>query len=481
MTNEARVFRSAWLALLVLIVISGGSLAAGDLFDDDFTDCPVKTRLRDGQISGLMVVRDADDADEVNVSWTGTNPDTWGLGPNAYRASLVAILDDGARHNQDFALGTRKATFDGIRTGIQVTVEMAIVVDTVNGSYVVSDILRTSIHQSLTEPSFGSGWYQLIDEVGGNRHDTQDLDPDTPGHQYDTEKISGGMMYYIGYNENFANYRKGTAEYTHKPLTSRLRIGLAHSANETDGARDDVEFDAYIIRIVDSDGDVVTEGDDVPTIKTNYGLGRNSLNDAGTQTLNKLFVHDLNFNRYPLFTDRGTVIISRDGNQLAYSTDFAFDANVHQDTGIVLSNVRVVDGFKVTQAMHRLPMTVLGRTDNSRVSPPSVSTIKVDTTGDGQTGYRDAGQVFANPPDEHRDFPIDTLSSDETYRITAWAVNEDDEVISPVATLVVRPQDKTVTLADSDSARFTDYLNPPENTLAVTEGTLIVTDFTVSK
>ncbi|MXZ42896.1 MAG: hypothetical protein F4Z18_14335 [Caldilineaceae bacterium SB0666_bin_21] len=110
-----------------------------------------------------------------------------------------------------------------------------------------------------------------------------------------------------------------------------------------------------------------------------------------------------------------------------------------------------------------------------------MSIIKVDTTGDGQTGYRDAGQVFANPPDEHRDFPIDTLSSDETYRITAWAVNEDDEVISPVATLVVRPQDKTVTLADSDSARFTDYLNPPENTLAVTEGTLIVTDFTVSK
>ena len=31
------------------------------------------------------------------------------------------------------------------------------------------------------------------------------------------------------------------------------------------------------------------------------------------------------------------------------------------------------------------------------------------------------------PPDRHRDFPVDTLTSDRTYTIEAWAVNEERE------------------------------------------------------
>ena len=81
-------------------------------------------------------------------------------------------------------------------------------------------------------------------------------------------------MYYIGYNENFANYTAGTANYAHSPSTQRLRIGLAHSSEESSGERDDVDFEAYLIRIVDSDGDVVDEADDVPTIPNNYGTAR---------------------------------------------------------------------------------------------------------------------------------------------------------------------------------------------------------------
>ena len=117
MAKEVRLLSSVLMVLLMSIVISGGSLAAGDLFDDDFTDCPVRTRLRDGEIADLTVTRDDDEEGEVNVSWTGTDPATWGLGSNAYRASLVVILDDGTSHAQDLALGTRKTTFDGIRTG----------------------------------------------------------------------------------------------------------------------------------------------------------------------------------------------------------------------------------------------------------------------------------------------------------------------------------------------------------------------------
>ena len=59
MTKGTHLLRSALLALLALAVISGGSLAAGDLFDDDYKDCPYKTRLRDGQIDDLSVNRDS--------------------------------------------------------------------------------------------------------------------------------------------------------------------------------------------------------------------------------------------------------------------------------------------------------------------------------------------------------------------------------------------------------------------------------------
>ena len=89
MTKGTHLLRSALLALLALAVISGGSLAAGDLFDDDYKDCPYKTRLRDGQIADLTVARDSDDADHVNVSWTATDASTWRLGSNAYNTSLL--------------------------------------------------------------------------------------------------------------------------------------------------------------------------------------------------------------------------------------------------------------------------------------------------------------------------------------------------------------------------------------------------------
>ena len=76
------------------------------------------------------------------------------------------------------------------------------------------------------------------------------------------------MMYYVGYNENFANYRAASGLVS-TPTTPRLRIGLAHSANETDGERGDVDFEAYIIRIMDEDGDEV--GNDSSTFASNYG------------------------------------------------------------------------------------------------------------------------------------------------------------------------------------------------------------------
>ncbi len=67
------------------------------------------------------------------------------------------------------------------------------------------------------------------------------------------------------------------------------------------------------------------------------------------------------------------------------------------------------------------------------------------------------------------------LQSDETCTLTAWAVNDDDEIISPVAMLKLHLLNRTVTL--SVTAGFQDYLNAT----AVNAGTLIATQFTVLK
>ena len=482
------------VALLALAGLGGGVLAAGDLFDDAYRDCPHKTRLRDGQIDDLAVNRDADDEDHVNVSWSATDPATWGLGPNAYSTSLVVILDDqdGDPVAKTLSLGSTKTTFEGIKTGTEVTVQMAIVVDTAEGDYLISDILARSINQSLTAPDFSGSWYRI--RVGGGSTPavspdvrTKDLfqgtDDDAlnqvhqaPDFQYDSAKLANGAMYYIGYNENFANYRPGTtspAAYAHNPSTPRLRIGLAHPADESDSQRDDVDFDAYIIRIADSDGDVVNEGDDVKTVSYNYGTAATGYTVAGTtppaqKTADrKLFITDL-----PNVPEVPTRVPPYDFGTMT--------------TTPALQNVRIVDGSKITVGVH-LDGVTRNSTDSRVVTPASLSIVKVGvsarprTPGTGVGALLLRGEVYANPPDEHRDFPIDTLSSDVTYTITAWAVNEDGEVISPVATLNLRPVDKTVTLADVAGSGFKDYLNPDTTGNGVTSGTLIVTEFTVLK
>lgn len=468
--------------LLALITASGASFAGGDLFDDDYFDCPARTRLQGGQIADLTVSRDSDDADEVNISWTSTDPGSWGLGSNTFNTFFVLLLDDddGDPMSQSLSLGLNKTTFDGVKTGAEIRVEMAIVVGTAEGDYLISDILREETSQSLGTPSFSGKWHQLLQtpQTDDDAWVTPDADPIAPGHQYTFEEVGGSGLYYIGYGQNFTNYRKGTAATSQSPETPRLRIGLVHAAEIDDDALDNVDFDSYLIRIVDSDGDVVTEGDDVPTTATDYGFGPDtSADDSSMQTLNKLWIHDLNISLYPTFSDSGTVIISRTGT-LAYVSNFVFNASTHQDTGIMLSNVRIRDGSHTTQPMHQLPSNILSRGTPREVTPDAISRMKVSTSGNGLTSrYRDAGQVFANPPDAHRDFPIDTLASDDTYNISAWAVNDDGEVVSPVAKLKVYPTDNTVTLG-TGTAALIDYLNPSPG---VTSGTILVTTFTVIK
>ena len=491
-SSTVRIGLLGLVALLALTGLGGTTLAAGDLFDDAYKDCPHKTRLRDGQIDDLAVNRDADDEDHVNVSWSATDPATWGLGPNTYSTSLVVILDDqdGDPVAKTLSLGSTKTTFEGIKTGTEVTVQMAIVVDTAEGDYLISDILEQSINQSLTAPAFSGSWYRnwrtgteaaaSPDVRTNNLFDLDALNQvyQAPDFQYFSQKLANGAMYYIGYNENFANYRPGTtnpAAYAHNPSTPRLRIGLAHSSKEDKDARDDVDFDAYLIRIADADGDVVNEGDDVKTVSNNYGTAATFYTVLGSSPPAQKTV-----DRKLFITDVPNVPATPNAERVP-----PYDHNTMTTTP-ALQNVRIVDGSKITVGVH-LDGVPRNPTGSRVVTPASLSIVKVGVSARPRTPGTDVGaalvmgEVYANPPDEYRDFPIDTLSSDVTYTITAWAVNEDGEVISPVATLNLRPIDKTVTLADVAGSGFKDYLNPDTSGNGVTSGTLIVTEFTVLK
>ncbi len=415
-------------ALLALVLSSGSSLAAGDLFDDDYRDCPAATRLRDGEIADLALARDAEDADEVNVAWTATDPITWGLGPNTYSTSLVLLLDDGDLNVQTLPLGARVTTFDGINTGREVTVQMAIVVATADGDYLISDILEKSLNQSLTAPAFHTEIRRVKTMAAVTAATIDELSPPAETTQEVTEKTRG-TFYYVGYNENFGNYKKhpdGTAFMT-RPATPRFRLGLAHAVQEDDDAREAVDFDAYIIRVTDQDGDAVPEGHDVATVAT------------AESDKNRIF-----------FGDNSPV-------------------SLVGDNAPRFSNVRINDGGTIQAAMQMVGTDALGLTAG------------VETPKDiGLTFHRpdaqafDDNAVFARWPDEHRDFPVDVLASDETYTITAWAVNDDRDVISPVASLQVRPADRKVAVVGGVRA-LVDYLT------ATVVGFVYITDFTVLK
>ena len=261
MTKRTRMFRSVLLALLALTVIGGGSFAAGDLFDDDYVDCPHATRFRNNSnpISNLTVARDPKHEDKVHVSWEVLDPYYWSLGPNTYLASTVVLLDDGKLHTHALTLGTSKTVFKGIKTGTNVKIEVAIVVAHASGDYLISNIVPTSIAQSLTKPTFSTGFKRVsaIDDTS-----TTDV------NEFAAEAIPMGTMYYVGYNENFGNYRANGLLTS--PKTARFRIGLAHSDKETDDQRMDVNFDAYIIRIEDEGGDRVFPHD-AATVASPYG------------------------------------------------------------------------------------------------------------------------------------------------------------------------------------------------------------------
>ena len=397
MTVGVRLLRSVILAFLVLVVVSGAGSAGGGLFGSEYSDCPFRTRLRDGQISGLSVSRDSDREDEVNVSWTAIDPASWGLGPNAYRASLVVMLDDGNTHARTLPLGSRQTTFTGVKIETKVTVQMAIVVETADSDYLISHILEQSLNHSLAKPAFmTTEWKQGVTSSA-------------------KKNVPGGTFYYVGYNEAFGNYKAASGLLT-RPRAARLRIGLAHG-EEDNRKRNNMDFGTYIIRITDEDGDVVPEGNDVATMTSNYGTKR--------------------LVTWCLMTD------------MSDNTEKFVNVRVN-DGGVITGSMYATPPQFVTNPDNAAQL--LKAVDSDKAEDKGVSTAAVfeeqklmdeHSTPNPADSFPYAADTFlyAMPPDMHRDFPIDVFASGETYTITGWAVNDSNEVISLIASLKVRPTD----------------------------------------
>ena len=387
--------RSVLWAVLVSLGISGGGWAHDDLFASEYTDCPPWGRLRSGQISDLTLARDADDANRVHVRWTATDPRTWRMGSHTFDAYLVLLLDDGGPvATRRLPLASRATAFDDVRTGTEVTVELGIVIETPDDAYLISDVVGARIDQSIGEPAFfTTEWKQGVAPSLAQ----------TP--------IAGGTFYYVGYNEAFGNYRAASGLLT-RPRTPRLRIGLAH-AGETDAQREAVEFASYVIQITDQDGDVVPEAHDVTTMVSMYGAKR---------LVTWCIMQDLSGNA-DLFSN---LRINDDGDIRASmywaSPPFVLDP-VSQ--AVPFKEVRLLEG---STEVTGVPVSI-----TAAVTPDRL----IEDSADANTF------LYALPPDAHRDFPIDVLASDVTYTLTAWAVNEDGETISPAASLQVRPQDRS--------------------------------------
>lgn len=436
-----RPFRLLPLALvLVLAVCSGGVLATGDLFDDAYRDCPARTRLRDGQIADLAVARDAEEADEVSVSWAATDPATWGLGVNTYRTALVLLLDDGGEepHVRSLALGKRKVVFDGVRKGTEATVQMAIVVNTADGDYLISDILEADFRQSLSPPSFRGHVRR------GLPRDGWDDNPTCRQHGVGTRRcgevrnndahfqMTPGLFYYIGYSEAFFNYKPVPGQpIAYHPTTPRLRVGVRHGGEDY-AAREDVDFDAYLIRIVDGDGDVVPEGDDVPTVD-----GR----------------------------DRGSPIVRVSDPDTSYAEQVMLMGSTRDDPVTALfSNVRVNDGGAIRTSIYT-PGGTRPVTYTPRRGTPAGDSFELTRSPLFSVRQVAANVLHIRYADEYRDFPTDVLTSDETYTFSAWAVNGDDEVISPVGELTVHPIDRVLTFPSPGLLNY--YANSPDVTSVV--------------
>ena len=205
----------------------------------------------------------------------------------------------------------------------------------------------------------------------------------------------------------------------------------------------------------------------VASVKSNYGTDMFGTSEAYRLKDPNSPPHGTT-NKYELFkvrsdnSDDDKVFLGTVHTRQTYRRDrvlilgWAANSDSLEDNKTKFSNVRINDGGEIVRPLYDVKPSFLTLTQEDtrlgqadlvfgqikRLDVHHTATVTVNAQ-DVSVGNVPAdvaeNQIYVEPPHQHRDFPQDVFDSDETYTISAWAVNEDDEVISPVVSLTVRP------------------------------------------
>lgn len=418
-------------------------LLATNAFDKDYADCPSSTRL--AALSGLRAVRA--DADSLKVYWNRTNPASWQLGPAIYRSQIVIIVaSPGNEKTAQLVLGRDRADFSGVRFVEGLTVSAAIV----TGAYVISDIAVVDFDAiantawGFPKPTFSSSFYLARDA------DSESLFKGSGGLLATRAKaVPQSAFYYLGFNHNFANWYVNTGRtYPKRP---KFRIGVRHGTADP-GVLEDAGFSHFRVRVLDSAGDDV--------------LGFDGATVADRQAYeNQVLVIGAN--------DRPTHRPTEAGNALderAAPGRFSSIAQSNRISDHATAYYRQRGDFWNRYFLSSVPNWITDRAPRMRRQTPEggpaavnyglsyqnvMHIDKIGTKGTANPGQSDnRRQLFALPPAEIYDLPVDIFADDGDYTIKAWAENDDGKAISSRASITLSVMEQFRGKAQSNLAEW---------------------------
>ena len=474
--------RTGLLALLTGLVVAlatDGASAAGTLFENDYINCPARTRL--SELSDLTVAR-TDQADELRVTWLPPESTVWESLPNrGFSAGITVIVDRaGAEpHSQTLPLGAHSVLFDGIEVARDWKVQAAVT----DMGHVINNIAATTFTSGLPQPAFHAPIYfnrdrrkLLTDEE--KQTGTQVFVPtgdnafvgygETVGVAK-TYPTRPGLFFYLGFGEVFDNWhfkRTGSLHVTdiaearascasaapyfaYNPWfgdvyidechteNPKFRIGLRHGLTSQEA--EDAGFDHFRIRMTNAQGEDVL-GYDAGTVEEPLYIGSaprlfpyGSLDgperEVWRQEINPLpwgqHIETINANN--VYANVRVASKAEGGPLPALYTVNTFDEDDSSTWDIDDPSNPVISNRQLRHVFN-------GLEEGDKVTD--------DLSFHWLQGpwKRSDGQLFVPTPDQILDLPPNVLDPEASYTLTAWAENEDNERISPEATLTFEPQ-----------------------------------------
>ena len=423
MKGKSYSLRLGLMALVVVLIFGAlGSLSlARDAFDDDYDDCPSRTRL--DAVEGLAIDR-TDEADEIRVSWDALPTSTLrSLGSNSYKARLTIIVDgDDKDRDENVALGDTSRVFDEIDFTKELTISVAVTL----GDYVISDIAEVDFTSGMPAPKFSTGIRMAPSTAAdfdaspsGLAKTPRWLDLSGTTDDDNVEAREYGSFYYLGFNDLFDNWyirtKGGTiadtdASPASKPSSPKFRVGLAHgNGTLTPG---DADFENYRIVIEDSNGDHLGYQAETVAATNTYGNDKIVFGESTT-----------------LLT---SVNLTAPGSSNTAGDSASYFTNIRRSNR--LDNPRSGDParnayFAEVSIGTDFPLEGPGNDD---LSYANIGVVDPNGWIDETLG---ASSLFADAPVEYFDFPRDVFEDDGTYTIKAWAEDDDSTRISPQASI----------------------------------------------